>query len=144
MTARVLLDTNVLVYAYGPVTDRRRRSLEVIGEAARNDGALTAQVLAEFASVALRKTSLDHATIESRIAGLTSLFTILPLNEFVVREAVRGVRTHGFAYYDAQIWAAAKLAQIPYVISEDFQAGAEFEGVAFLSPFDATLDLTTL
>jgi predicted nucleic acid-binding protein len=144
MTARVLLDTNVLVYAYGAATDRRRRSLDVIGHAARNDGALPVQVLAEFASVALRKIALDPVTIDNRIAELTSLFMILPLNEFVVREALRGVRTHRFAYYDAQIWAAAKLAQIPYVISEDSQAGAEIEGVAFLNPFERRLDLTTL
>jgi predicted nucleic acid-binding protein len=144
LSGRLLVDTNILIYAYDADVQRSTRALQVIAAAARNDGALPAQVLAEFASVALRKIAIEHATIEKRIAELTSSFTILPLTEMVVREALRGVRTHQFAYYDAQIWAAARLAQIPFVLSEDFSTGAEIEGVSFVNPFDETVDLNTL
>jgi predicted nucleic acid-binding protein len=144
MSGRLLVDTNVLVYAYDPDVQRSTRALQVITDAARNNGALPAQVLAEFATVALRKIAIEHATLETRIAELTSAFTILPLTEMVVREALRGVRAHRFAYYDAQIWAAARLAQIPFVLSEDFSAGSEIEGVSFLNPFEGKLDIATL
>ena len=144
MSGRIVIDTNIIVYLYGRDGERRARARQVIDEAARHEGALPAQVLAEFASVALRKIRLDHTTLQKQIEDLTSSFTILPLTEVIVREAVRGVRAHGFAYYDAQIWAAARLAQIPFVLSEDFSTGAEIEGVSFVNPFDETVDLSTL
>lgn len=144
MSGRFVIDTNVIVYLYGRDGERRARARQVIDEAARHEGALPAQVLAEFASVALRKIRLDHATLQKQIDDLTSSFIILPLTEVVVREAVRGVRAHGFAYYDAQIWAAARLAQVPFVLSEDFSTGAEVEGVSFLNPFEGPLDIATL
>ena len=53
----------------------------------------------------------------------------------MVLEAVRGLRDHGFPYYDAQIWAAARLNQIPIVLSEDFASGSTVEGVTFIDPF---------
>ena len=144
MSGRFVIDTNVIVYLYGRDGERRARARQVIDEAARHEGALPAQVLAEFATVALRKIRLDHTTLQKQIDDLTASFIILPLTEVVVREAVRGVRAHGFAYYDAQIWAAARLAQVPFVLSEDFSTGAEVEGVSFLNPFEGTLDIATL
>jgi predicted nucleic acid-binding protein len=53
----------------------------------------------------------------------------------IILEAVRGVRDHTLAYYDAQIWASARLNQIPVVFSEDFQDGLTLEGVRFINPF---------
>ena len=144
MSGRFLVDTNVLVYAYDADIDRRQKALEVIGRASRHDGALPAQVLAEFASVALRKIALDPKAVAKRVAELTASFTVLPLTELVVTEALRGVQVHQFAYYDAQIWAAARLAQIPFVLSEDLSTGTEIEGVSFLNPFKETLDIATL
>jgi len=50
-------------------------------------------------------------------------------------EAGRGVRDYKLAYYDAQIWATAKLNQVPVVFSEDFNDGQVLEGVRFVNPF---------
>ena len=69
---------------------------------------------------------------------------MLPLTAAVVLEAVRGVRAHGLSYYDAQVWAVAKLGQIPVVLSENFDAGSVLEGVSFLNPFDRAFDPATL
>jgi predicted nucleic acid-binding protein len=49
----------------------------------------------------------------------------------------RGVRDYSMAYYDAQIWATARLNQVPVVFSEDFQDGQVLEGVLFANPFAA-------
>ena len=38
-----------------------------------------------------------------------------------------------------QIWATAKINQIPRVVSEDFSSGSRIEGVEFLDPFRRTL-----
>ena len=45
---------------------------------------------------------------------------------------MRGYRLN---YWDAQIWVAARLHQIPLVLSEDFSDGAVLEGVHFINPF---------
>ena len=47
-------------------------------------------------------------------------------------EAVRGVRDHRFSHDDAQISAAAKLNQVPVILSEDFNVGVTIEGVCLL------------
>jgi len=53
----------------------------------------------------------------------------------IVLEAARGVRDYQFNYWDAQIWAAARLNQIDTILSEDFNTGAMIEGVRFVNPF---------
>jgi len=60
---------------------------------------------------------------------------VLHLTPQITLEASRGVRDHRLAYYDAQIWACARLNQIPVVLSEDFQDGSTLEGVRFVNPF---------
>jgi predicted nucleic acid-binding protein len=50
-----------------------------------------------------------------------------------------GAVTHQFPFYDAQIWATAKLSGIPAVLSEDFSHASRIEGVLFLNPFVAAL-----
>ena len=47
----------------------------------------------------------------------------------------RGVRDHAMGFWDAQIWAAARLNQIGLVLSEDLQDRAVVEGVRFVNPF---------
>jgi predicted nucleic acid-binding protein len=56
-------------------------------------------------------------------------------------EAARGVRDYLLAYYDAQIWAIARLNQIPIIFSEDFQDGQLLEGVRFINPFTSKFNL---
>jgi hypothetical protein len=41
------------------------------------------------------------------------------------------VEIHHFGFWDAQIWATARLNQIEEVYSEDFASGATVEGVRF-------------
>lgn len=54
------------------------------------------------------------------------------------------MRDHAFSYHDAQIWAAARLAQIPVVLSEDFADGAVHDGVTFVNPLRPGFDLGLL
>ena len=141
-----LLDTNVLVYPHDEAeTAKGNRAGEVLKAlSTRGRAALSAQALAEYASVTLRKFKLSPQEVYDQIEDLAKAFQILPLSEWVVFEALRGVRDHHFSYYDAQVWAAAKLHQLPVVLSEDFASGATVEGVTFLNPFADNFDLTML
>ena len=49
---------------------------------------------------------------------------------------------HHLSYWDAQIWATAKLNQIPVVFSEDFFDGQTTEGIRFMNPFSAKFQLS--
>jgi predicted nucleic acid-binding protein len=143
-----LLDTNVLVYLHdGSDPAKHRRAIEVVAHLGVNARAsIPAQALAEFASVAMRKLKppIDAARIYRIVEDIEAAFPIVPLTPAVVLEALRGVREHAMSYYDAQIWAVAKLAQIPVVLSEDFATGSIVEGVTFLDPFAPSLAPSSL
>lgn len=152
MVARYLLDTNVLVYGVGGRDpDKQARALDVLARVGRTgpsgpSAALPAQALAEFARVGMRKLvpSLSADEVYGQIELYERVFPVLPLTPGVVLEAVRGVRDHSLAYFDAQIWAAAKLNQVPTVLSEDFASGSTVEGVTFVDPFSSTFDPSAL
>ena len=148
MSPRYVVDTNLLVYTLDRrEPEKRERAREVLRRVGRNgSAALPAQVLSEFANACLRKLEPrpEPEVVRREVERLMLAFQILPLTGPVVLEALRGVREHLLSYYDAQIWAAARLGQVGVVLSEDFNPGAVLDGVSFTNPLDPTLDLTTL
>ena len=152
MVARYLLDTNVLVYGVDPADpEKQARALDVLARVGRPSpvgpaAAIPAQALAEFSRVTLfrLRPPVPSDDVYRQIGLYERTFPIVPLTPAVVLEAVRGVRDHQFPYYDAQIWAAAKLNQIPVVLSEDFDSGSTVEGVTFVNPFDPAFDTSGL
>ncbi len=144
----VFLDTNVLIYAYDlaePV--KQRRALEVIDELVqRGLGVISTQVLAEFFTVSTSKMKrlLTEEQAQERVTRFARIFRVLPVTETVVLEAIRGVRRYRFSYWDAQIWAVARMHQIPLVFTEDFAIGSTIEGVHFVNPFAEDFHLETV
>ncbi len=139
MNNAILVDTNVLVYAYDgnePTRASLASNLLKRLEAAAS-GRLSVQCLAEFFSVSTRKLDppLTPAEATIQVELLARTFPVLDLTAGVVLEAARGVRDHQMAYYDAQLWAMAKLNQIPIILTEDFAAGSVLEGIRFVNPF---------
>ena len=67
-----------------------------------------------------------------------------PVTPLIVLEAARGVRDHRLGYWDAQLWATARLNQIPTVLSEDFADGQTLDAVRFHDPFLPRFDLAAL
>jgi predicted nucleic acid-binding protein len=147
MAARYVLDTNVLVYTVDRrEPEKRDRAREVLRRVGASGAVLPAQVLSEFANVCLRKLEPrpDPAAVQREVERLLLAFPILPLTGPVVLEALRGVREHLLSYYDAQIWAVARLGQVGVVLSEDFNPGAVLDGVSFANPLDPAFDLLAL
>jgi predicted nucleic acid-binding protein len=148
MATRYLLDTNLLVYALDreePLKrDRAQEVLRRVGGAGR--GALPAQVLSEFANACLKKLEPrpDPEAIRREVERLLLAFPVLPLTGPVVLEALRGVREHRLSYYDAQVWAVARLGQVGVVLSENFNPGAVLDGVSFANPLHPAFDLAAL
>ena len=148
MTGRALLDSNVLVYAFDAASRgkqvRAARLLEEIEPIGR--GTLSTQVLGEFFRVVTEKIAHPltptHARLE--LERLTASWPVLPITAAVVIEAARGVRDHRMSYWDAQLWATARLNQVEIVLSEDFRDGGILDGVRFVNPFTASFDLAAL
>jgi len=103
----------------------------------RGAGVLSTQVLGEFFNSVTRKLArtLSPAQAYRSVQRYLSTWQVVPVTPAIVLEATRGSVTHAMSYWDAQIWATAKLNQIPRVLSEDFSPGRRVEGVVFVNPF---------
>ena len=124
---RVAVDTNVFVYRVEPETSGKRTQAEAVVNALQGRLVVPVQVLAETSRVLLarRRPPLPPSAVRAYLDGIRAFAdALVPLTFAIVDEALRGVDAHGLSYYDAQIWAVAKLNQLSVVLSEDFQAGA--------------------
>lgn len=138
MSARFFLDTNVLVYPHDRrESDRSDAAIAVLDAlAARGGAAVSAQVLGEFFWVVTRRLP-DPLTSAEAVRSTTrhaKTWQVLDVTVATVREALRGVEAHDLPYWDALIWATARLAQIPVILSEDFADGREIDGVLCRNP----------
>lgn len=139
MSGRILTDTNVLVYAYDrSEPGKQERALDILDRLATSQaGVVSVQVLAELYVTLTRKLSVrfEPGEAATRVSNYLQSWAVLDLTGMIVLEAIRGARAHQLSYWDAQIWATAKLNQIPAVFSEDFSDGQVVEGVRFVNPF---------
>lgn len=139
--AVILIDTNVLVYAYDRGEHLKQQQANRILDDLFNTGAgiLSAQSLAEFFRAVTRgeRSILAIEQAYAQVQDLSQAWDVLEITAGIVLEAARGVREHQLAYWDSQIWATAKLNQIPVVFTEDFPSAQVIEGVRFVNPFAA-------
>ena len=144
MNEKALVDSNILVYAYDrSEPEKQAKAIQLLDLLfSTGVGVLSTQVLAEFFVASTRKIStplsIDQAL--QSLENLAAAWNVLELNSLIVLEAARGVREYQFHYYDAQIWAVARLNQVPFVFSEDFNP-SRIEGVEFVNPFAADFNL---
>lgn len=133
----VLLDTNILIYTFDPRDEvRQEQAIAVLLKLEENEqGCLSVQCLSEFANAAITKLRLSAGDIMAKINEWQNVFPVFNLTPQIILEATRGVRDHKLSFYDAQIWASAKLNQVPVIFSEDFQNGQTLEGIRFVNPF---------
>ena len=136
-----LVDTNILVYAYdNSVPEKQPVAENLLDNLVLDDrGVLTVLVLAEFYVVVTRRITQPLSVEEAEVAvlELAEAFQVCDLTTAIVLEAARGVRQYGMSYWDAQIWASAKLNQVAVVLTEDQPSARVIEGVRFVDPFGA-------
>ncbi|WP_017327873.1 PIN domain-containing protein [Synechococcus sp. PCC 7336] len=139
MNGRVLLDTNILVYLYdGSDSDKQAKAFAAVDRLIRSQKAvISPQILGEFfvATTRTRRQLLTPNEAAERICNYWAACSIVPVTGAISLEATRGVLVYQMSFWDAQIWATAKLNQIQHIYSEDFSTGAIIEGVEFLNPF---------
>ena len=135
----VLVDTNILVYAHDSSDPQKQgRAIAVLdGLHSAGRGALSVQSLAEFFVAATRGAPprLKPAAAARQVERLVASWPVLDLTPAIVLEAGRGVTERKLSYFDAQLWATARLNQIAAIFSEDFASGSTLDGVRFVNPF---------
>jgi predicted nucleic acid-binding protein len=145
MSAGALIDTNVLVYTLDvDEADKRQRAQTLLRRLqASKTGVVSAQVLGEHQSVVSHRFRRTHGPEEAAMATerWARAFPVHDTSLRVVLEALRATVRYQMPYYDAQIWAVARVNHIPLVLSEDFADGAVIEGVRFANPFAKGFDL---
>ena len=143
-----LIDANILVYAYDRASPgKRARALEVLEALAQTErAAVSTQVLGEFFSVVTRKcpVRLPPPRARQALEHFARSFQVFPITPQIVLEAGLAVEEHHVSFWDAQIWATAKLNQVPVVLSEDLQGWEFLEGVQFVDPLPESFDLSLL
>lgn len=139
MSVSVLLDTNVLVYAYDrSEPQKQQQALGLLDHLARRGtGAISVQVLSEFFVAVTRKIPMPLSASDAyqRLENYLQSWNVLESSGLIVLEAARGVRDYQLNFWDAQIWASARLNQVAVVFSEDFNTGSVIEGVRLTNPF---------
>ena len=135
----ILVDTNILVYAYDPGDERKtRRAIEVLTQLELSKrGVLSTQILNEFFNTVTRNipNPIELSSARVTVQRFIEHWEIVPVTTDVVQEGMRGAVEHQLAFWDSLIWAAAKLNGVDTILTEDFSHGQVVEGVRIVNPF---------
>jgi predicted nucleic acid-binding protein len=132
------IDTNVFLYSWDASApakqDRATAWLRRVVE--EQAGRTSLQVLAEFYVNAVQKLRPPLPRAEAREFA-AQLFTWDPvaIDAAVLEAAWRVQERSQLGWWDALIVAAAQRARCRTLLSEDLQAGQDFDGVVVVNPF---------
>ena len=141
MAARVLIDTNVLVYRYDDrFPEKQQVAEEVLREGISSGTARIAhQSIVEFVAATTRgkieDRILDMADARREAEELMGQFPIIYPDVGVLRMALRGAAAYGLPWFDAHLWAYTEVNGIAELMSEDFQHGRMYGTVTVRNPF---------
>ncbi len=136
MTAPVFVDTNVLIYAMDEADPNKHAAARIWrAELWRSGrGRVSFQVLQEFYTKVVQKwpSSREQARAEAR-----DLLAWLPVtvDGGLVELGWKIQDRFRLSFWDALIVAAAKVSSSRYLLTEDLQAGQDFDGVLVVHPF---------
>jgi predicted nucleic acid-binding protein len=112
-------DTSVLFYL---LSSDARRADRVEALLAKR-GVISAQVLNEFAAVALRKLALPLHEIREILGTVRAVCTVEPVTADTHDRGIEVCERYKFSFYDSVLVAAALLAGSKVLYSEDLQHG---------------------
>lgn len=136
MIDEVFLDSNVLIYAgsAAPADAAKCRAAQKLME--NTPFVLSAQVLQEYISSALRKKwlGISEANIDAMLAMAASV-PVLPVTTGLIEAAVELRRRFQVSHWDSTIISAAQELGCQTLYSEDLNDGQDYDGVRVINPF---------
>lgn len=141
MTARVFLDTSILVYSFdSSETQKQARAMEILDGSARDyDEAqfvLSTQVLQEFYVTVVRKLAvpLDEDDAERAVTRLARL-PVVQIDTPMILSAISTSRKRGMSLWDALIVRAAMDGGCDILLTEDLSQDQAVDGLEIRNPF---------
>jgi predicted nucleic acid-binding protein len=131
------VDSNVFVYALdgsGGAKQTRARSIVADAFAARSAYRISSQVLAEFASVSVRKLKIATPLLLELLSEMRRISRTAVDDQLVLRAVeIQGI--YGIQFYDAQIVAAAERLGCDRILTEDLNDGQVYCSITVVDPF---------
>jgi len=137
LTVTHFLDTNVLIYAASPPQEDAQKRARAQALLARENGALSTQVLREFYTQVTRPTRpgrLPHDVAVQFIQAWRR-FPVQPMTLEIFDAALQIKVEHGFSYWDSAIIAAARALGCTTLYTEDLSHGRQIAGVIIINTF---------
>lgn len=131
------VDTNILLYAISDAADEEDKSAIAQKLLEASDLALSVQVLQEFYVQSTRPTRIKRLS-HQEAQGLIESWLRFPVQEMtvdVLRTALESSQRFRLSYWDAAILEAARALKCDEVLSEDLNAGQDYDGVRVVNPF---------
>ena len=129
--SKAFFDTNVLLYLLSADAVKAQRAEELVS----GGGAISVQVLNEFASVASRKLRMTMPEIQECLDPVRQICSVEPVTLETHLQGLELSGRYGFSVYDSMIVASALLAGCDVLYSEDWQDGQRIEGMRIVNPF---------
>ena len=142
MKIEFLVDTNVIIYLYDSDNLEKGENAQQLIEmiVTRNLAVISTQIAGELFCHLNRY--LKNA--QEIVSLYLDNWKVLEVNSLIIKEAMRAVNQYQLSYWDAQVWASAKLNQVPFIISEDIPGQNPLETVTYLNPFVADFDINKI
>jgi predicted nucleic acid-binding protein len=132
------VDTNVLLYSLSTAPDEEEKAAIALALLAERDLALSVQVLQEFyvqATRATRPDRLEHDAVAQLIDSFVLRFPVAAINVELMEASLRTTNRFRISLWDAAVIEAARAMGCGVVLSEDLNAGQDYDGVVVQNPF---------
>lgn len=134
MSAKMFIDTNVLIYAYFYDTPEKTALANRVIQGTQVY--LSTQVLLEFSNITRKKYGRSWQEISKAIEELTANFNIYVNTQNTILLATQIAERYGFSIFDSLIVAAALESDCTILYSEDLQHQQMIEGkLQVVNPF---------
>jgi predicted nucleic acid-binding protein len=136
MIAPVFVDTNVLIYALDDADLEKQEAARAWRAELwrRRQGRISFQVLQEFYAKVTHKWPNTRQAARSEVRDLLA-WRPVSVDGGILDRAWKIQDRYPMSFWDALIVAAAKSASCRYLLTEDFQAGQDLDGLLVVNPF---------
>jgi len=136
MSAPIFVDTGVLIHAVDEADEEKPREARLwraeLWKSRR--GRISFQVLQEFFVQVTQKSPSARQDARAEVRDLLAWRPVV-MDEAVLERGWRMQYRHQLSFWDALIVAAAQSAECRYLLTEDFEAGRDLDGLVVVNPF---------
>jgi predicted nucleic acid-binding protein len=135
--ADIFVDTNVLLYAISTAPNEQKKAAIGRSILQTSDWAWSSQIAGEFvrASTSAKQPQPPSLAQAKNFIQTWTAFTMIPVDEAIVCDAIDIAQRFQISYFDAQVIAAAKRLTCKRVYTEDLNHHQDYGGVIAFNPF---------